>query len=55
MSIAGELRVLADNLAEVSVNVRRLAREFERHNPEPVEPWHGQATSSEGPFRRRSS
>ncbi len=56
MSIARELRVLADNLAEIGATVRRLAREIEAKNPEPVEPWHGRTTNTpdEGPYRKKA-
>jgi hypothetical protein len=56
VSIARELRVLADNLAEIGATVRRLAREIEAKNPEPVEPWHGRTTNTpdEGPYRKKA-
>jgi hypothetical protein len=54
MTVARELRVLADNLAEMGATVARLAREVETQNPEIVEPWHGLVTNNPhtGPYRK---
>jgi hypothetical protein len=55
VTVAKELRVLADNLAEMGATVRRLAREVENQNPEIVEPWHGLVSNNpdQGPFRKK--
>lgn len=53
MPTARDLRVLADNLAELSAQISRLARALEAENPEPAEPWQDRAGAKQGPFKDR--